>query len=47
MEELLNNLFYIATSDGNVSISEIDFLRSISKSFKFSEKDFQRIFNQI
>ena len=44
MEELLNNLFYIASSDGKVSISEIDFLRSISKSFKFSEKDFQRIF---
>ena len=44
LEELLNNLFYIAASDGKVSISEIDFLRSISKSFKFSEKDFQRIF---
>ena len=44
MEELLNNLFYIAASDGKVSISEIDFLRSIAKSFKFSEKDFQRIF---
>ena len=44
LEELLKNLFYIAASDGKVSISEIDFLRSISKSFKFSEKDFQRIF---
>ena len=30
LEELLNNLFYIAASDGKVSISEIDFLRSIS-----------------
>ncbi len=44
LEELLNNLFYIAASDGNISISEIDLLRSISKSFKFSEKDFQRLF---
>mgnify|MGYP001483416695 CR=1 FL=1 len=44
LEELLNNLFYIAASDGNISISEIDLLRSISKSFKFAEKDFQRIF---
>ena len=44
LEELLNNLFYIAASDGKISISEVDILRSISKSFKFSEKDFQRIF---
>lgn len=44
LEELLNNLFYIAASDGKISVSEIDILRSISKSFKFSEKDFQRIF---
>ena len=44
LEELLNNLFYIAASDGNISISEVDLLRSISKSFKFNEKDFQRIF---
>ena len=44
LEELLNNLFYIAASDGKISISEIDVLRSISRSFQFSEKDFQRIF---
>ncbi len=44
LEELLNNLFYIAASDGNISISEVDLLKSISRSFKFSEKDFQRIF---
>ena len=44
LEELLNNLFYIAASDGKISISEIDILRSISKSFKFTEKEFQRIF---
>ena len=44
LEELLNNLFFIAASDGKISISEVDFLRSISKSFKFSEEEFQRIF---
>ena len=44
LEELLNNLFYIAASDGQISLKEIDLLRSISVSFKFSEKDFQRIF---
>ena len=44
LEELLNNLFFIAASDGNISVNEIDLLKSISKSFKLSEKDFQRIF---
>ncbi len=44
LEELLSNLFYIAASDGQISIKEIELLRSIAKSFKFSEKDFQRIF---
>ena len=44
LEELLNNLFYIAASDGQISLKEIDLLKSISVSFKFSEKDFQRIF---
>ena len=44
LEELLNNLFFIAASDGNISVDEVDLLKSISKSFKFSEKDFQRIF---
>ena len=44
LEELLNNLFYIAASDGKISVSEIELLRSIGKSFKFTEKDFQRIF---
>ena len=44
LEELLNNLFYIAASDGQISINEIDLLRSISNSFKFSEEEFQRIF---
>ena len=44
LEELLNNLFYIAASDGQVSLNEVEMLKSISQSFKFSEKDFQRIF---
>ena len=44
LEELLNNLFYIAASDGRVSLDEVEMLKSISQSFKFSEKDFQRIF---
>ena len=44
LEEMLNNLFYIAASDGQISIKEIDLLRSISKSFSFDEKTFQRIF---
>ncbi len=44
LEELLNNLFYIAASDGNISVSEVDILRSVSQSFKFNEKDFQRVF---
>ena len=44
LEEVLNNLFYIASSDGHVSLNEVEMLKSISQSFKFSEKDFQRIF---
>jgi len=44
LEEMLNNLFYIAASDGQISIKEIDLLRSISQSFSFDEQIFQRIF---
>ena len=44
LEEMLNNLFYIAASDGQISVNEIDLLRSISQSFSFDEKTFQRIF---
>ena len=44
LEELLNNLFYIAASDGKVSLSEIEMLKSISKSFNFTENEYQRIF---
>ena len=30
LEEMLNNLFYIAASDGHISVNEIDLLKSIS-----------------
>ena len=44
LEEMLNNLFYIAASDGKISVDEIELLKSISQSFSFDEKTFQRIF---
>ena len=44
LEELLNNLFYIAESDGNTSIEEIEILKKISFYFNLSEHEFQRIF---
>ena len=45
LEELLNNLFYIAEADGDISVNEIDFLKSIAHSFHLNEQDFQRIFH--
>ena len=45
LEELLNNLFYIAEADGNTSDNEIEILKSIAFSFNLSDKDFQRIFH--
>jgi len=45
LEQLLNNLFYIAEADGSTSVKEVEMLRSISQSFHFSEIDFQRIFH--
>ena len=45
LEELLNNLFHIAESDGITSKEEIEILKSISKSFGLSQNDFQRIFH--
>ena len=45
LEELLNNLFYIAESDGNTSIQEIEILKSISACFGLSSNDFERIFH--
>ena len=47
LEELLNNLFYIAASDGNISISEVDLLRSVSKSFKLLKRIFKEYFSLI
>ena len=44
LEEMLNNLFYIAASDGQISLKEIELLKSISQSFSFDDKTFQRIF---
>ena len=43
LEQLLNNLFYIAEADGLTSSNEVEVLRSISQSFHFNETDFQRI----
>ena len=43
LEELLNNLFYIAESDGETSDHEIKILESISNSFGLTGNDFQRI----
>ena len=45
LEELLNNLFYIAESDGDTSVNEIKILKSISHSFGLSDNNFQRIFH--
>ena len=45
LQELLNNLFYIAESDGNISTSEIEILKSISSSFGLSDKIFQRLYH--
>tara|TARA_Y100000590_G_scaffold426137_1_gene534864 strand:- start:25 stop:762 length:738 start_codon:yes stop_codon:yes gene_type:complete len=45
LEELLNNLFYIAEADGKISVNEIEVLKSIASSFNLKENDFQRIFH--
>tara|TARA_Y100000590_G_C15367844_1_gene881395 strand:- start:60 stop:797 length:738 start_codon:yes stop_codon:yes gene_type:complete len=44
LEELLNNLFYIAEADGKISKSEINFLKSISFHFQLNEQTFERIY---
>ena len=44
LEELLNNLFYIAEADGNVSNNELEYLKVISNIFHFDEKTFNRIY---
>ncbi|MBI28820.1 MAG: molecular chaperone DjlA [Pelagibacteraceae bacterium] len=43
LEELLNNLFYIAEADGKISKSELDFLKTVSLIFEFDQKTFERI----
>ena len=43
LEELLNNLFYIAEADGNISKNELDFLKSVSSYFNIDEISFERI----
>ena len=45
LEELLNNLFYIAESDGNTSLQEVEILKNISNYFNLNDQDFQRIFH--
>ena len=44
LEELLNNLFYIAEADGKITKEELGFLTTVSSIFKFDEKTFQRIY---
>ena len=44
LEELLNNLFYIAESDGKISEEELRFLKTLSNIFRFDENTFQRIY---
>jgi len=43
LEEILNNLFYIAEADGKISDSELSYLKTVSSIFKFDEKTFYRI----
>ncbi len=44
LEELLNNLFYIAEADGNISNQELAFLKSVSIYFNLNENEFNRIY---
>jgi len=44
LEELLNNLFYIAEADGNISENELNFLQSLSYYFNIDKNTFQRIY---
>ena len=44
LEEILNNLFYVAEADGKISESELSFIKSVSSIFKFDENTFQRIY---
>lgn len=44
LEEILNNLFYVAEADGKISENELTFLKTVSNIFKFDENTFQRIY---
>jgi DnaJ like chaperone protein len=44
LEELLNNLFYIAESDGKISEEELGFLKTLASIFRFDENTFERIY---
>ena len=44
LEELLNNLFYIAEADGNISKEELFFLKTVSSIFRFDKNTFDRIY---
>ncbi len=43
LEEILNNLFYVAEADGKISESELSFIKTVSSIFKFDENTFERI----
>ena len=47
LEELLNNLFYIAESDGETSVQEIEVLKSISKSLIYLKMIFKEFFMHV
>ena len=44
LEEILNNLFFVAEADGKISESELSFLKTVSSIFKFDENTLQRIY---
>ena len=43
LEEVINILFYIAESDGNVSQSELDMIQNIAKIFGLNQSQFNSI----
>jgi len=43
LEEIVNNLFYVAEADGKISESELSFIKTVSSIFKFDENTFERI----
>jgi DnaJ like chaperone protein len=43
LEGVMDGLFQIAIADGVLTVDELDYLRSVSEAFGFSEDDFRRI----